>query len=233
MTLPISTNIKTPILNELTAVGGTDEVRFLYQRLISYFPSLSDAEIFAIKNETHQSWRKIVQKAGKLLDEENLIARKRGVWTITEKGIRLTQAENSGIIFSQQKNEIASHQDIQRMLIEIGECLGFYAVMEFEYYDVIWRENVKSPRISHVFEVQSKGNLDSALSKLKRAYDSQRSNPFLILANERDTKRAQNSLLREFREIENVIVVISFTELQKIHQNLSEISQFLPTFLQI
>lgn len=233
MTLPISTNIKTPILNELSAVGGTDDIQFLYQRLISYFPSLSDAEISAIKTNRHHSWRTAVQKAGKMLDEENLITRRRGLWTITEKGLQFCQTEKSGIIFTQQKIETLSHIGIQQMLLEIGECLGFYAEKEFEYYDVIWRENVKSQRISHIFEVQSKGNLDSAFAKLKRAYDLQRSKPFLILANERDSKRAQNSLLREFREIENVIVIISFTEVQKIHQNLSEISQFLPKLLQI
>lgn len=233
MTLPVSTNIKTPILNELSAVGGTDDVRFLYRRLISYFPSLSDAEISAIKNDSNQSWRKIVQKAGKLLDEENLISRNRGIWTITEKGNQMCQAENSGIIFTQTEDKPLSHQNIQIMLIEIGAYLGFYSEMEFEYYDVIWRENVNSQRISHIFEVQSKGNLDSAFAKLKRAYDAQRSKPFLILASERDTNRAKNSLLREFRELENVLVILSFAELNKIHQNLTEISQFLPKFLQI
>lgn len=58
-------------------------------------------------------------------------------------------------------------------------------------------------RISHVFEVQSKGNVDSAFAKLKRAFDAQRSKPFLIVASERDTKPAKQSLSREFREPEN------------------------------
>ena len=76
------------------------------------------------------------------------------------------------------------------MLLKIGEILGYYAEIEFEYYDVIWRETETSKRISHVFEVQSKGNIDSAFAKLKRAFDAQRSKPFLILASERDTNRA-------------------------------------------
>jgi hypothetical protein len=231
MPLPLSTNIETPILQELFALGGTDDVRFLYERLVSYFPSLSDAEISAIKSGEQKYWKKAVQKAGKSLDEENLLNRERGIWSLTEKGKRAVQAESEGIIFNKSVEESLSHKQIQEMLVKIGEILGFYAETEFQYYDVIWRETSKSPRLSHVFEVQSKGNLDSAFAKLKRAHDSQRSKVFLILSSERDSNRAQRSLAQEFRELENVLTILSFVELRKIHENLSSIADFLPNFL--
>ena len=213
MPLPLSPNIETPILQELSAVGGTDDVRFLYVRLISYFPSLSDAEISAIKAGEQKYWKKAVQKAGKILDENNLIRRERGIWSLTEKGRKSVEAETDGII------------------VKIGEILGFYAETEFQYYDVVWRETPQSQRLSHVFEVQSKGNLDSAFAKLKRAHDAQRSKIFLILSSERDTNRANKSLMQEFRELENVLMILSFVELRKIHENLSAIADFLPNFL--
>ena len=119
------------------------------------------------------------------------------------------------------------------MIVEVGMSLGFYAETEFEYYDVIWRESRQSPRISHVFEVQSKGNIDSAFAKLKRAYDTQRSKPFLILASERDTRRAVKSLINEFREIQAVITILSFVEMRKIHENLHSIAEYLPKFLKV
>ena len=119
------------------------------------------------------------------------------------------------------------------MLVEIGEILNFSCETEFEYYDVVWRENQNSRRLSHVFEVQSKGNLDSAFAKLKRAYDAQRSKPFLILANERDTKRALQSLAREFRELENVISILSFVEIGQVHKNLKNIGKILPKLLNV
>ena len=50
MALPNSKNIEIPILHEIAAVGGTDDLRFLYERLTSYFPSLSDAEDFGDQN---------------------------------------------------------------------------------------------------------------------------------------------------------------------------------------
>ena len=233
MSLPISSTIEIPILQELNAVGGTDDVRFLYERLSGYFPQISESEISEIKRGGNNSWRKGVQKAGKMLDEKNFIRRSRGIWTITEKGNAVIESESSGFTLTNLKSAELNHLNIQEMLIEIAESLGFYAEKEFEYYDVIWRENKNSSRISHVFEVQSKGNIDSAFAKLKRAFDAQRSKPFLILSSERDTNRALKSLNQEFRELEKSITILSFAELRKIHENLAAISNFLPKFLRV
>ena len=233
MTLPISSTIETPILQELKAVAGMDDVRFLYERLFGYFPQLSEREIAEIKSGENNSWRKAVQKAGKMLDDKGFISRSHGLWTITEKGSASIESETSGFTLTKLQNAELNHQDIQQMLVEIAESLGFYAEKEFEYYDVIWRDNRTSSRISHVFEVQSKGNIDSAFAKLKRAFDAQRSKPFLILSSERDTNRAQKSLAQEFRELEKFITILSFAQLRKIHENLSAISDFLPNFLHV
>lgn len=233
MSLPLIFNLETPILQELNAVGGTDNVKFLYLRLIQYFPSLSDAEISDIKNGSSKKWRNAVQKAGKILDENRHIRRERGNWQITESGRTAVEAETSGFAIKPAEEQPLDHQTVQKMIVEVGESLGFYAEAEVEYYDVVWRETVSSPRISHVFEVQSKGNIDSAFAKLKRAYDSQRSKPFLILASERDTRRALKSLTHEFREIQTEITILSFVEMRKIHENLHSIAAYLPKFLKI
>lgn len=233
MSLPFSHLIETPILQELYAIGGTDDVRYIYSRLISYFPSLSDAEISSIQNERNNSWKKAVQKAGKSLADQKLILRDRGIWQLTDSGREKIAAENTNFSVSTVDEiiEPLSHQTIQNLLIEIGEILGYYAESEFEYFDVIWRESATSKRISHVFEVQSKGNIDSAFAKLKRAFDAQRSKPFLIIDSERDTNRARKSLENEFRELSGVITILGFAEIRKTHQNLSGIASLLPNFL--
>ena len=233
MPLPLSKNIEIPILQELSAVGGTDDVRFLYERLISYFPSLSDADIFSIKAGEHKFWKKAVQKAGRTLDEDNFIRRERGIWSLTEKGRQSVESEAGGIIYRTAELDVEplSHKQIQEMLVGIGEILGFHAETEFQFYDVVWRERTNNQRLSHVFEVQSKGNIDSAFAKLKRAYDAQRSKIFLILDSERDANRAGKSLAQEFRELEGELSVLSFVEIRKIHENLSAIAKFLPDFL--
>lgn len=231
MSLPFSNLIEMPILHELFAIGGTDDVRFIYTRLIPYFPSLSDAEVSSIQNDENNSWKKAVQKAGKSLSEEKLISRDRGIWQLTQAGREKVLSEISDFQIKPENSETLNHQTVQQIIIEIGELLGYFAQSEFEFFDVIWRETEASRRISHVFEVQSKGNIDSAFAKLKRAYEAQRSKPFLIIASERDTNRARKSLENEFRELSSVITILGFAEIRKTHKNLKEIETILPQFL--
>jgi hypothetical protein len=226
MSFPFFSSLQTPILQELNAVGGSEDIRFLYERLTAYFPQITEKDLLKIQN-----WRKLVQKAGKELDDIGLLTRNKGIWQITERG--KSRIESETIEFSLQTQEITelNHREIQEMIAKIGNSLNYFSELEFEFYDVVWREKENSPRISHVFEVQSKGNIDSAFAKLKRAYEAQRSIPFLVVASERDTKRAMQSLQREFIELQEVITILSFAEVNKIYQNLSSISQILPKFL--
>ena len=109
--------------------------------------------------------------------------------------------------------------------------LGHHAEVEYDYYDVVWRTEEGSPRLSHVFEVQRKGNVDAALAKLKRAYDAQRSKPFLVVATERDTNRAERqlSLARTgpFHEIGRVTTILSFEQLRRLHRSLTSVEDLL------
>jgi hypothetical protein len=229
--LPLTHSIEMPILQELAATGGTDDVRFLYERLIPYFPQINENEIHDIKNDKNVYWRKAVQKAGRDLDEKNYLKRNRGVWTITEKGKEAVQAETSSFTLTAPIIELPTHLDIQELLVEIGKFLGYSAEIEFEYYDVVWREKPQSPRLSHIFEVQNKGNIDSAFAKLKRAYQNQRTKPFLILSSERDLNRARQSLIYEFQDIEAAVTILTFVQVKHIHRNLKSISEVLSKFL--
>lgn len=226
MPFPLTSSIESPILHELNAVGGSDDVRFLYEKLVAYFPQINTKDLQKI-----HSWRKLVQRAGKDLDDQGLLKRERGFWQITEKGKRQIESENQDFQLEKTEIEELTHAKIQTMLVEIGKSLNYHAQVEFEYYDVVWREKENSPRLSHVFEVQSKGNIDSAFAKLKRAFDAQRSKPFLVLSTERDTRRAAQSLAREFAELQEVITILSFAEINRVHQNLSSISGILKNFL--
>jgi hypothetical protein len=231
MSLPNASSIEMPILQELVATGGTDNLRFLYERLLDYFPQLTNAESFAIKNGASKNWRKATQKAGKILEQNGFIIRQRGIWSITEKGKEAVDAETSGFTLTKNKSKMLSHINIQEMLVEIGTSLGFYAETEFEFYDVIWRERERNPRLSHIFEVQSKGNLDSALVKLKRAYQAQRTKPYLVLSTERDLNRARKSLTFEFQDIEPVITILTFAQIKRVHQNVKNIGEIIKDFL--
>lgn len=232
MPFPNSKSLEMPILQELAAIGGADDLRYLYVRLIDYFPQLNDLEISEIKQNKSTKWRKLVQRVGKELDQNGYLNRNRGHWKVTEKGEELVESETIGFELSITTEKKLSHTDIQKMLLTIGDILGFFTEMEFEYYDVVWREVPRASRLSHVFEVQSKGNIDSAFAKLKRAYEAQRSKIFLVIANENDLRRAKKSLENEFQDIENDLTILTFAEVDKTYQNITSISKILTKFLE-
>jgi len=128
--------------------------------------------------------------------------------------------------------EPTTHSNIQELLVEIGNFLGYSAETEYNYYDVVWREKPNSPRLSHIFEVQNKGNIDSAFAKLKRAYQMQRTKPFLVVSTEKDLNRARQSLVREFQDIETAVTILTFVQIKRVHQNLKSIGEILPKFLE-
>jgi hypothetical protein len=237
MAYPSVERIELPLLQELAATGGVEHVRFLYDRLVAYFPQLSEQEVLGTTNGHLKQWRRLVQSAGRSLDEMREIERERGRWRLTERGRKRVAAEEIQFSLSESSSpEVAaaeglSHVEVQQMLAEVGRVLGHYAELEFDYYDVVWREAEDSPRISHVFEVQRKGNVDAALAKLKRAYDAQRTRPFLVVDSERDTNRAERqlSLARTgpFHEIGRVTTILSFEQLKRLHRSLTSVGDIL------
>jgi hypothetical protein len=235
MAYPGAARIELPILEELIATGGREDVRYLYERLVAYFPQLEDEEVRAIRNGHRSGWRRLVQRAGRSLDDRREIERRHGQWSITTAGRKRASAEGQPVSFTPlpepQSPAPLSHTDIQRMLLDIGRVLGYHAESEFEYYDVVWRASQSSPRLSHVFEVQHKGNMDAALAKLKRAYEAQRSRPYLVITSESDTRRALRSMnvarTGAFHEIESATTILSFEQLNRLHRALTSVEDLL------
>jgi hypothetical protein len=240
MAYPGVARIELPILQELVATGGVEEVRFLYNRLAGYFPQLDETEVNALTNGHLTQWRRLVQRAGRALEDGRQIERRRGRWTITAAGRKRVSDEGQRFSLTDThetvRPEALTHGDVQQMLLDIGRVLGYHAQSEFEYYDVVWRANEASPRLSHVFEVQHKGNIDAALAKLKRAYEAQRSKPFLIVASERDTNRANKNMSQAragaFHEIGRATTILSFEQLSRLHRALTSVEDLLTEMLE-
>jgi hypothetical protein len=241
MAYPGVARIELPILQELVATGGVEDVRFLYNRLAGYFPQLEEREVRALSNGHRAQWRRLVQRTGRALADKREIERRRGRWTITATGRK--RALDEGQTFSltdaretSTRPDALTHGDIQQMLLDIGRVLGYHAETEFDYYDVVWRASKSSPRLSHVFEVQHKGNIDAAMAKLKRAYEAQRSKPFLIVATERDTNRAHKNMSQArtgaFHEIGGATTILSFEQLNSLHRALTSVEEMLALFFE-
>jgi hypothetical protein len=224
MPFPENSRLELPILQELKATGGADQLRYLYERLPRYFPQLTSQDLDERAENGRSRWARAVQRAGRQLEEKGELRREKDQWKITARGLK--RVENEAMTLdpaaapSERKEKTLTHKEAQAMLVEIGLMLGKHAEAEFEHYDVVWRESASSPRLSHVFEVQISGSVDSALTRLKHAYDAQRSRPFLVVAGERDRRFAGKRLSGSFHEIWDIITVIGVGELQRLYEAL-------------
>lgn len=224
MSFPEISRLELPILQELKATGGSDQLRYLYDRLARYFPQLTSQDLDERAETGRSRWHRLVQRAGRELEVRGELRRDKSRWTLTPRALRRIETEAMQIEFGSPPPErgakTLSHKDAQMMLVEIGLMLGKHAEAEFERYDVVWRDSATAPRLSHVFEVQISGSVDSALTRLKHAYDAQRSRPFLVIADERDKRFAGKRLTGSFHEIWEVITVIGAGELQRLYESL-------------
>jgi len=239
MAFPERSRLEVPILQELKATGGVERVRVLYQRLVPYFPQLTPQDLSQQTPGRRNRWRLLVQRAGDLLAQKGEIQRRGGVWHLTEKGRQRAESEGMDMALLASLAEtkaLPSHGTLKQWLVEIGRWLGKYALEEYREqngptYDVVWKDNPFSPRISHVFEVQVRGKIDSALARLKHAYDTQRSRPFLIVSDERDGQKArswlQPHLSGSFHEIGGVTTVLSAGDVERLHRSLQSVRAIL------
>jgi Mrr restriction endonuclease-like protein len=224
MPFPETSRLELPILQELKATGGGDQLRYLYERLPRYFPQLTRQDLEDRAENGRSRWARAVQRAGRQLEEKGELRREKNHWKITARGLKRVEDEAMTLdapdAAVERKEKTLTHREAQAMLVEIGLMLGKHAEAEFEHYDVVWRDAASSPRLSHVFEVQISGSVDSALTRLKRAYDAQRSRPFLVIAGERDRRFAGKRLTGSFHEIWDIITVIEVGELQRLYDAL-------------
>lgn len=224
MPYPESARLELPILQELKATGGRDQPRYLYDRLTHYFPQLSTQELAAKTDTGRSRWHRVVQHTARQLLARGDLRRHGSDWEITAQGIARVEAEALQIFPVSEQNEAPkrtiTHQEAQQMLVKIGEWLGKFAAAEHEHFDVVWRDSLTAPRLSHVFEVQISGSVDSALTRLKHAYETQRSQLFLIIADERDLRFADKRLGGSFHEIIAHVTIIGTGELQRLYASL-------------
>src|ERR671917_2719710 len=100
MTYPGVARLELPILQELVATGGMDDVRYLYERLVAYFPQMDAATHKAKTNGELRQWKRRVQRAGRELADKRQIERRRGLWTITAQGRKRIAEEAPSFSFS-------------------------------------------------------------------------------------------------------------------------------------
>jgi hypothetical protein len=209
-------------------------LRYLYERLVRYFPQLTADDLSQKTGSGRSPWHRVIQRAGRQLIDKGELRRERNIWALTPKGRRRVQEEAMRVAPPSSEPSsvrMVSHKEAQQMLVEIGLLLGRHAEAEFDRYDVVWRDSPQSPRLSHVFEVQVSGSVDSALTRLKQAYDAQRSRPFLVIFDERDASFAGRRLTGSFHEMWEEVTVIGLGELSRLYESLKANAPLLESLI--
>ena len=226
MSYPSVERIELPVLQELVATGGVEDVRFLYDRLVAYFPQLGEEEVRALSNG-HRNNGGTLQPP--VVSPTARDRTRRGRWTITESG---RSARRRRLVFPWRAGRPERTAQVF-VAPEFSKCSGHRASGAppdgIDYYDV--SAAGQAARAQPRLRGQRPGSIDGALAKLKRAYDAQRTKPFLIVASERDTNRAQRqlSLARTgpFHEIGRVTTILSFEQLRRLHRSLTSVEDIL------
>ena len=219
------TELQKVVYDVLQSSSVPMQVRDLYATVKIKAPHLCDDSIFPCPycKQKHPLWQHQTAWALQHLKQRKLAhSTGRGFWEVTTKLVA-EPAPSPGV------REKSLHGSLKAKIRELGEILGRYAKEEYPsppyIYDVVWKEVEGLPRASHVFEVQDKGLVNEALSKLQHAHDIWKPKLFLVITGEKDRIKVR-SLLEPFLEgtfhrIRKDTRVLTPETIDEIHKALS------------
>lgn len=222
--LPEASRLELPLLLEIAAEGGAAPpalAQRLSGRLLAYFPQLEPESLSGSCPERRR-WRRLLTRAASRLVERGELRRSGRALSLTARGQERLGAEALVPERPPPPPPVDRHRALQHLLLDLGALLGKDVALEHDNYDVVWRERRGAPRLSHVFEVQVAGSVDSALTRLKRAHEAQRSRLYLVVADERSCRFAEARLREAFPELEDAVRLVGAGELERLHGALAQ-----------
>jgi hypothetical protein len=204
-------------------------------------PDLCDDSILPCTycKQKHPLWQHKVMWALQKLKHRGLVeSPRRGYWKVKEP-VQLEREAAPVASIVEPKPAESLHEVLKYKIKEIGEILGKQTHTEFPtppyVYDVVWKE-IEALLPSHVFEIQDKGSVNGALSKLQHARDVWRAKLFLVVTGERDRAKV-DLLLRPlwqgaFHKISGQTLVLTPDEIEDVHRVLSSYRDVIRRFTQ-
>lgn len=121
-----------------------------------------------------------------------------------------------------------SHEEVQRVLVDVGQIQRFVAEPEYpmgkQRLDVVWRRMVRSVP-TFAFEVQVGGDVYHALGKLKHARELWNSRVFIVGNTSEFLTKTEELLEGTFHEIKRELRVIDINELSRLHELKREVRE--------
>lgn len=249
MAIPTEKSIEIPLLKVVAEAGGQLKAADAIRLVKVLFPELSEADGNQQTKTGAKQWsnrvrwtRQYLINSGYLHDESAT-----GIWEITAKGRAHLAANITGwkAAYSapvvkeptaQEEKasaitvpEVSLHDRLQQCWVEIGQMLDRYPEKDYwsspYTYDVIWRSFLDAPRASHVFAIQSRGNLIEGLAKLQHASDIWGSKLFLMVVGEKYNKPPKfvgELLSGTFHRLSKSLIILSPEVIEEFHAALKK-----------
>jgi hypothetical protein len=220
--------LEQAVYDTLSSSGKALPLKQIYPGVKERLPDRCDDSISPCPycKQKHPKWKHDVNWALQKLKHQNLVRRaRRGYWQVAKTPAQTSESV-SPIPTEVRPPPESPHERLKLEIKEIGEVLGKKCNLEFcldNYeYDVVWKE-IEGLLPSHVFEIQDKGNVDLALSKLQHAQHKWRPTGglFLVVTEEKDRNKVE-ALLKPhlegtFHKIANKILVLMPEVVDQIH----------------
>lgn len=191
------------------------------------------AEVCAIAKEISKS----LKKAG--ADEYDLLAVDYFMW---DEILPIAEKKSPEISASLEVNKVATvneskslHDEIKEKLVAIGELLGFDSRSEVKItigavVDVVWEAKIGNMgKAIYVFEVQSKGSIDSLILNLKKAQSNAAVQAVVAVANEEQLAkiiRESTGVIEEksLRTWDSEDVLAVYDSLVRAHESINKLA---------
>lgn len=187
---------------------------------------------------TGKNYLKVCENVKKLKTElenngvtcKNLLAVDYFLWYVTEH-IEETNSKNTQNIETAD-NDTSSfiHKDTIDKIVNIGTMLGFDAMSEVKVasgakVDAVWSVNIGNMgRVIYVFEVQTKGSIDSLILNLQRAAMNKAVQAVVAVSDEKQLLKIKNEAA-PIRSID--IKLWNYESVNEVYENLSKASNVI------
>lgn len=125
------------------------------------------------------------------------------------------------------------HDEIQHQIEQIGFWLGFETEVEKlvspgAVVDVIWRAKIVNLEVvTYVFEVHKSGSIDSLILNLQKARNNPTVQKVVAISDRLHLDKIQSEIRGLPEDFRNVLTFWDVIDVQKAHQNLSEVSEII------
>lgn len=172
--------------------------------------------------------KKILLEEG--LNCENLLAVDYFLWEVAEHIETIMPERTQDIVTVDNKISDFIHKDTIDKIVDIGTMLGFDAMSEVKVahgakVDAIWSVNIGNMgRVIYVFEVQTKGNIDSLILNLQKASTNKAVQAIVAVSDEKQLNKIKNEA-EPLRTVD--IKLWNYESVNEVYENLSKASNVI------